>query len=69
MFKERLRESFQDGLLLAVKYSTLILIVLFVLNYLYNIKQQAMNGNSAAEAIVEYQKAGVLPKFPLTKDK
>lgn len=66
-FKEQLVEAFKNSLLLAVKYSVIVVVIIYVFNYTMQTRQLAMNGNEAATAILEYQKAGVLPKFPLEK--
>lgn len=65
-FKSKLIRAAEEGILLAVKWGIIVLVILWAYNFSINTRTLAINGDSAARAIVEFQKVGALP--PL-KDK
>ena len=62
---DRIKLAFEDGIILAIKFALVIVIIFFTLNYLTNIVQMSKNGNDAAAALSEYINKGYLPKFPI----
>lgn len=67
VFWKQIVESFKDGLLIAVKYITIIVIIIYAYLFMMDTRQQAINGNQAAMAIKEYQDKGILPRFPISE--
>ena len=65
LFRDKLIQALGEGILLSIKYGLLIIIFVFVFNYVSNIKQMIVNGQVAAQLIQEYQTKGWLPKLPI----
>lgn len=61
--RDKLIQALGEGLFLLIKYSLLILVIIYTLNYINNTRQMA---ESSVSAINEYIKNGYLPSFPLT---
>jgi hypothetical protein len=62
-FQELLKEKFQQGLLLLVKWGLLIAAIVYAFNYSLQTRNMAMNGEQAALAINEFINKGWLPKL------
>lgn len=60
---ELIKKAAIEGLLLAIKYGLIILIILYCYNFSNNTYQMSINGNQAALAIKMFQEKGYLPKF------
>lgn len=62
-FKHKLKRAVEEGLLIFIKYSLVLILAWFAVNYLTRINQAALNGEQAAVAIQMFQQKGYLPQF------
>jgi hypothetical protein len=63
MTKDTILKAFGEAVLNLIRYSLVILAILYALNYTYQTRELAINAN---RALNEYIKNGWLPDFPLS---
>ena len=62
-FKNNLRESLKEGVLLLAKYGLLIAAIIYAFSFSLQTRDMAVNGFNAAIAIKSFQQHGWLPQI------
>lgn len=59
----RLKKAAEEGILILVKFGFIIAAVVYTFALLNQTREYAVNGNAAANAILQFQNKGWLPQF------